>query len=197
MWHAFVFTRTAVTVRHWFEIGLQNGVMEHGSRLELRLLEGQEHRGSESAAQRAVLDRPIWRADLFDRIGDAPGTFAAAHFHSAFDGVEPHDREWSEELTRDPWAWASGRLARLEDLLPPDALPEDVARTEAADVRRAVDRIVAAARACSPAACTSVQSCHAATRDVADTVRLMVASLDDPHLLDRDHLAPWLDEAQA
>src|SRR4051812_36759695 len=39
MLQAFLFSRVAVVVRHWFEIGLNDGVMEHGARLELRLLE--------------------------------------------------------------------------------------------------------------------------------------------------------------
>ena len=83
---SFVYSRVAVLVRHWFEIGLTNGVLEHGARLELRLLEPQTHRGTESAAQRFVIDRPVWRADLFDRLDRPAGTFSAAHFHPRFNG---------------------------------------------------------------------------------------------------------------
>ena len=92
MLHTFVYSRVAVLVRHWFEIGLDDGVLEHGARLELRRLEPQPHRGTESAAQRIVIDRPVWRADLFDRLDRPAGSFSAAHFHPRFDGDEPCDR---------------------------------------------------------------------------------------------------------
>ena len=109
--YSFVHSRVAVLVRHWFEIGLTDGVLEHGARLELRLLEPQAHRGTESAAQRVVIDRPVWRADLFDRLDRPAGTFSAAHFHPRFDGDEPSDRVFKPEITADPWAWATAQLS--------------------------------------------------------------------------------------
>ena len=81
MQHIIALSRTAVIVRHWFEIDLDDSSMEHGVRIELRELPAQPRRGSESAAQVITADRPLWRADLFDRHTDAPGTFAVAHFH--------------------------------------------------------------------------------------------------------------------
>src|SRR6476469_4579765 len=98
---SFVHSRVAVLVRHWFEIGLTDGVLEHGARLELRLLETQDHGGNESAAQLFVrLDRPAC-------------TFSAAHFHPRFDGDEPSDRVFKPEITADPWAWATAQLSDL------------------------------------------------------------------------------------
>jgi hypothetical protein len=61
-----------VVVRHWFEINLDDASMQHGSRIELRALAAQPRRGSESAAQLITADRPLWRADLFDRLADEP-----------------------------------------------------------------------------------------------------------------------------
>jgi hypothetical protein len=172
---SFVHTRVAVLVRHWFEIGLTDGVLEHGARLELRLLEPQAHRGTESAAQRFVIDRPVWRADLFDRLDRPAGTFSAAHFHPRFDGDEPSDRVFKPEITADPWAWAFGDDAR--------------------DVRDQAAAIVDTARALAPTACRSRDQCFRLTRDVAETVRIMVDNLADPALLDPADAKAWLDAA--
>jgi len=57
-------SRSAVIIRHWFEIDLDDASMEHGVRIELRELAARPHRGSESAAQVITADRPLWRADL-------------------------------------------------------------------------------------------------------------------------------------
>jgi hypothetical protein len=194
MWQAFVFEETAVTVRHWFEIDLQDGGLEHGCRVEVRRLAHPERRGSESAAQRTVLDQPIWRADLFDRLGSPPGTFTAAHFHSTFDGVEPGPREWSPDLTRDPWGWTAEQLSRTEAMFSAEGTADGVARADALEIAGEAAHILAAGRAYSPTACTSVEACHASTRDVADTVRLMVENMHDPSRLDAAYVAPWLDD---
>ncbi|MBV9093413.1 MAG: hypothetical protein JO132_05985, partial [Streptosporangiaceae bacterium] len=82
-------SRCAVIARHWFEIDLDDASVEHGARIELRELMPPQHRGSESAAQIVTADRPLWRADLFDRVRDRPGSYAVAHFHPQFSGNEP------------------------------------------------------------------------------------------------------------
>lgn len=97
---AFSFTRVAAIVRRWFEI-TPDAVMEHGSRVELRLLDPQPHRGSDSAAQQTVIDDAFWRADLFNRLDRPSNSFSAAPYHPHFNGVEPSDRVWSTELTAD------------------------------------------------------------------------------------------------
>jgi hypothetical protein len=183
----------AVLVRHWFEIGLTNGVLEHGARLELRLLEPQIHRGTESAAQRFVIDRPVWRADLFDRLDRPAGTFSAAHFHPRFHGVEPSDRVFREELTADPWAWAAAQLSDLETVAEAAGLPSDVVADDARDVREQVALILDTARALAPTECRSRDQCFRLTRDVAGTVRIMV-ELADPALLDPAAVRLWLEQ---
>jgi hypothetical protein len=195
--YSFVYSRVAVLVRHWFEIGLTDGVQEHGARLELRLLEPQAHRGSESAAQRFVIDRPVWRADLFDRLDRPAGTFSAAHFHPRFDGNEPSDRVFREELTGDPWAWAAAQLSDLEAVADAAGLSPDAVADDARDVREQVARIVDTARAVAPTECRSRDHCFRMTRDVAGTVRIMVDNLADPALLDPTSIRLWLDAPSA
>ena len=77
MLHAFVYNDVAVLVRHWFEVSLKASHLEHGTRVELRVRPPEPHRGSESAAQAITADRPLWRADLFDRVDGSPGGFEA------------------------------------------------------------------------------------------------------------------------
>jgi hypothetical protein len=113
MQHVVVLKRTAVIMRHWFEIDLQDSSMEHGVRIELREAPERQHRGSESAAQLTAVDRPLWRADLFDRHTDPPGSFGAAHFHPHFDGNEPCARVWDPRLTKDPWRWLEVQFTQL------------------------------------------------------------------------------------
>jgi hypothetical protein len=191
--YSFIHSRVAVLVRHWFEIGLTDGVLEHGARLELRLLEPQAHRGTESAAQRFVIDQPVWRADLFDRLDRPAGTFSAAHFHPRFDGDEPSDRVFREELTADPWAWATAQLSDLEAVADAAGLAPDAVAVDAPDVRAQTALIVDTARSLAPTECRSREQCFQLTRDVAGTVRIMVDNLADPALLDRAAAAPWLD----
>jgi hypothetical protein len=180
-------SRTALVVRHWFEIDLDDASMEHGCRVELRERPAVEHRGSESAAQVITADRPLWRADLFDRLGDEPGTFRVAHYHPAFNGDEPCDRVWDPELTADPWAWLHSQIVRAgsgADTLP--VPPED-----AEDFRSMAEHLVATAQQFSPAACRSRAECYRLTRDEREAVRLMVAYLKDPSRLDKDAVALW------
>jgi hypothetical protein len=47
--HVLALTHCAVTIRHWFEVDLEDASMEHGARIEVTQLCDHEHRGSESA----------------------------------------------------------------------------------------------------------------------------------------------------
>jgi hypothetical protein len=114
MHHAFVFEKVAVLVGPWWEPG---DSPERGARVELRFLADEPHRGSESAAQRIVIDEPLFRADLFDRLDGPPGNLRAAHFHPGFDGVEPRDRAWPARIKEDPTGWLSAQLGDLRELL--------------------------------------------------------------------------------
>jgi len=191
MLRAFVYTRLAVLVRHWFEIDLGDSSMEHGARVELRLLGAQSHRGTESAAQRFVIDRPVWRADLFDRLAGTPGAFEVAHHHPTFDGLEPSARAY---LDTEPWAWLRAKLGDIGDVCAAGGLsPAEIADASAdfADVRDAAGEIVAAAQSVAPTRCASTEQCHRWTRDVTESIGIMIARTAAPDRLDRAHLAPW------
>jgi hypothetical protein len=183
--HVIAFTRTAITVRHWFEINVRNSALEHGARIELRELPPQPRRGSEFAAQLMTLDRPLWRADLFDRLTDAPGTFAVAHYHPHFEGNEPCPRAWDPQLTASPWDWLEDQIRQLGhgawQLYPPDA----------GELSGQAGTVVALAQQFAPDRCRSAAQCFELTTDVSDAVRIMLSELQQPELLDTERVAPW------
>ena len=182
-------SRSAFVIRHWFEINLDDASMEHGARIELRELPVQPHRGTESAAQLVVADRPLWRADLFDRLADAPGSFGAAHFHPEFDGNEPCGRVRDAGLTADPWGWLGEQVSSLGAASGHGAWPVDPA--DAAEIRGMAGVVVATARQFEASGCRSAADCYQLTRDVRDIVRRMIATLRDPGLLDTGWVSPW------
>jgi hypothetical protein len=192
--HILALSRVAVIVRHWFEISLGDASMEHGARVELRELAAHPRRGSESAAQLVTADRPLWRADLFDRLSDAPGTFNAAHYHPRFAGVEPCPRVWDARLTADPWRWLENQFA---DLGAGDGNePWRLDPADAGELRELSGSIAFRARQLGPARCTSAARCYELTCDAAATVRLMIGGLRRPDLLNEEWVAPWRTAAE-
>jgi hypothetical protein len=189
MLYVLALSRSAFVIRHWFEINLDDASMEHGVRVELREMPAQPHRGTESAAQVVMLDRPLWRADLFDRLAEAPGAFGAAHFHPRFDGNEPCARVWDARLTADPWGWLGDQVANAGAVSGHGPWPVNPA--DAAEIRELAGTVVAAARPFEASQCASAADCYRQTRDVRDTVRLMIATLTNPGLLDTAWVAPW------
>jgi hypothetical protein len=187
--HIIALSRTAVIVRHWFEIDLQDSSMEHGVRIELRELAWHDRRGSESAAQLITLDRPLWRADLFDRHTDAPGTFGVAHFHPQFLGVEPCPRVWDPQLTADPYRWLGDQFSQLGAGSGRDPWPVDSG--DAAELSQLADVVVSVAQRFGPDRCPSAKQCYELTRDARGAVQLMLTELQRPDLLDEDWVAPW------
>ena len=189
MQHILALSHSAVIVRHWFEIDLDDASMEHGVRVELRELPPQPHRGSESAAQLITADRPFWRADLFDRLTDAPGSFGVAHYHPGFTGNEPSPRAWDPDLTASPWRWLHDQIASLGE--GPGRKPWQLEPGDAGELRGLTDAIVTLARELGPERCRSASDCFALTRDVRESVRLMIEYLRRPGLLDTDWVSPW------
>ncbi len=190
MQHVLALSHSAVIVRPWFEIDLGDASMEHGARIELRELAPQPHRGSESAAQVIAADRPLWRADLFDRLTDAPGTFGVAHYHPGFSGNEPSPRTWDPELTADPWRWLRDQIANLGEGPGRKAWPLEPG--DAGELRGRADTIVALAQGLGPERCRSAAECFRLTRDARQSVQLMIEYLRRPHLLNVDWVSPWL-----
>jgi hypothetical protein len=192
MIHMLTTAGAALLVRHWFEIDLEDASMEHGCRVELREVARVDHRGSESAAQVVAADRPLWRADLFDRLSDEPGTFAAAHFHPYFEGNEPCVRVWDDRLTADPWGWLREQVSRFGS--GSASQPAPLGPEDAAGLRAMADEVVAVAQRFSPARCASQSECYRLTRDARQSVRLMVEYLQDPSRLDKDAVSLWTEE---
>lgn len=195
MLHIVALSRSAVIVRHWFEIDLTDCSLEHGARVELRELTPQAHRGSESAAQAITLDRPLWRADLFDLVDGETGAFRAAHYHPRFHGNEPCGRVWDPALTADPWRWLADQLASLGAASGDEPWPLDPG--DASELPMLADHIVTLARQFSPHRCGSAAECFRLTRDVREAVQLMIEGLERPDLLDVARVSPWMTSAAA
>jgi hypothetical protein len=189
MQHIVTLSHAAVVVRHWFEIDLDDASMEHGARIELRELTPQPHRGSESAAQLITVDRPLWRADLFDRLTDEPGSFGVAHYHPEFSGNEPCERVFDSRLSASPWEWLHDQLARPGNGPGGQAWP--LGPDDAAELGRLAPDVVAVARRLGPDRCTSAAECYGLTRDARASVQLMISCLRRPDLLDTQWVAPW------
>jgi hypothetical protein len=187
--HILTLTGVAVVVRHWFEIDLDDASMEHGARIELRELAAHPRRGSESAAQLITLDRPLWRADLFDRLADEPGTFGVAHYHPEFSGNEPCPRVWDPELTARPWRWLRDRLAGL-GAAPPGG-PWALDPADAAELSGLAGSVVTLARQVAPDRCRSAAECFRLTRDARESVQLMIGSVRQRDRLDLEWVKPW------
>jgi hypothetical protein len=179
----------AVITRHWFEIDLDDASMEHGARIELRELAPRGHRGSESAAQLVTADRPLWRADLFDRLDDPPGTYRVAHYHPEFSGNEPCPRHWDPVLSASPWDWLREQFAAAGAAQGGQAWPLDPGDAE--ELSGLADAVVTQARQFAPDRCRSAAECFQLTRDVRESVRLMVEYLRRPDLLDTDRSSHW------
>ena len=190
MRHILTLSRSAVIVRHWFEIDLSDSSMEHGARIELRELPAQAHRGSESAAQVIALDRPLWRADLFDRLRDEAGSFGVAHYHPWFSGNEPCDRTWDPALAADPWRWLGDQFASLGAAAGQDPWPLDP--EDARELPGLADQVVTLAQRFAPQRCGSAAECFRLTRDVRESVQLMIDSLEQPERLDVAWVSPWM-----
>jgi hypothetical protein len=190
MQQVFTFQSSALVLRHWFEIDLDDASMEHGSRIELRTLAPAQHRGSESAAQLVTVDQPRWRADLFDRLTDPPGSYGVAHYHPRFDGNEPSARNWDPRLSADPWSWLHDQFSRAGQ--DPAASGWPVEPQDGAEISGLAGDLVSAARQFAPELCTSAADCYRRTRDARSSVRLMVSGLSRPDLLDTARVAAWL-----
>jgi hypothetical protein len=150
MLYVFGFERSAVLASDLYFLDPvqkpgQEGA-ERGVRLELRMLERGELRGSVYSAQPIAVGRPVWRVDLLETVAGPPGSFDRTHHHPRFEGWEPGGRHFVEELSGDPVGWVAGKLSNLEQLLDEAGIDEreDVARADGEELRRAVPEITEA-----------------------------------------------------
>lgn len=119
---------------------------EQGVRLEVRLIQPGELRGSIYSARPIQVEQPVWRADLLESVA-RPGTLDRAHHHPRFRGWEPGRRHFVEEMSADPVAWVGKRLMDLEGLAEEAGVePSTLGRDDADRLRAAVPEILDAVR---------------------------------------------------
>jgi hypothetical protein len=146
MLYAFAFDAVGVAVCDlYFNDPAAGHGAEQGVRLELRIVERGGDPESIFAAAPISLGRPVWRADLLESV-DNPGTLDRAHHHPVFDGWEPCEREFDEDLTVDPVGWVVDQLARADR---PDVSVEDLRqlRDRLPEIRAAIARLLTDVRA--------------------------------------------------
>ncbi len=151
MLYAFGFERIGVLVSDLYFVDPHPGQgqegAERGVRLEVRMLERGDLRGSIYSAQPIAVGRPIWRADLLESVDGTPGSFDRTHHHPECRGWEPGPRHFVAELSANPVEWVGARLADLGGLLADAGVaPEAVDPADAAGLRRAVPEILDAIR---------------------------------------------------
>jgi hypothetical protein len=116
---------------------------ERGVRVEVRLLDRPPLTGSIYAAQPIVIDRPVWRADLFETVAGDPGSHDRTHHHPHFRGWEPGRRQFDPVLTNDPMGWLGDQLTRLPALLAGAEIDSgEVGPDDARDMAAAAPEIV-------------------------------------------------------
>lgn len=93
------------------------GGAERGVRLELRLFERDDPRGSVYSAVPIAIERPLYRLDLLETVDSEPGSLNHAHHHPSFAGWEPGDRVFDADLSADPVAWLRHQLADTDAFL--------------------------------------------------------------------------------
>jgi hypothetical protein len=96
---------------------------ERGVRLEVRLLERGDLRGSPYSAQPIEVGEPVWRADLLEAVDGPLGSLNRAHHHPSFRGWEPGRRVFDPELSANPVQWVGQQLGDLEGLLDRAGVP--------------------------------------------------------------------------
>jgi hypothetical protein len=158
MLYAFGFERLGVVVSDLFFVDPNPGKgqegAERGVRLEVRMLERGELKGSIYSAQPIAVDRPVWRADLLESVAGPHGSFDRTHHHPRFRGWEPGARNFEKELSAEPLEWVAARLTDVEGLLEQAGVGMD--EIEPADV----------------------SGLRAAVPEIMDVVRRLLASIE-------------------
>ncbi len=147
MLYVFGFERVAVVMGDLYFVDPdplpgQEGA-ERGVRLEMRLLEPGELKGSIYSARPIMIDRPVWRVDLLEAVAGSPGSLDRAHHHPAFSGWEPTPRHFVDGLSTQPLDWVAARLSDLDAVLEQAGMTAaDVGTGDAESLRQAVPEIV-------------------------------------------------------
>ena len=151
MLQAFVFEKVGVVVGDIYFLDPdphpgQEGA-EHGVRLELRVFDRGELKGSIYSAVPITAGKPIWRVDLLESVDGKPGSFNRTHHHPRFsDRWDPVSRLFERELSQDPLGWLGGQLADLPGILDRAEVPQDIADpSDAASLKEMAPAIVSVA----------------------------------------------------
>lgn len=140
MLQAFVFEKVGIVVGDIYFLdpdplkGQESA--EHGVRLELRVVDRGELKGSIYSAVPIEVAQPIWRVDLLESVDGEPGSFDRTHHHPVFDGWNPNHRVFLRELSSDPLGWLEKELADLPAVLERAGFPADTAEESDADSLR-------------------------------------------------------------
>jgi hypothetical protein len=119
---------------------------ERGVRLEVRMLDRGDLKGSIYSAQPIGVDRPIWRADLLESVAGPVGSFDRTHHHPAFNGWEPSKRHYVPELSADPLGWVGAHLSDLPARLAEGDAGSAEVSADGDALRQAVPEILDAVR---------------------------------------------------
>jgi hypothetical protein len=147
MLQAFVFERVGIVVGDLYFLDPnphkgQEGA-EHGVRIELRVFDRGDLKGTIYSAMPIEVGRPIWRVDLLESVDGKPGSFNRTHHHPKFNGWDPTGRQFLRELSSDPLGWLAGQLADLPAVLERAEVPPEVADpSDAASLRDIAPAIV-------------------------------------------------------
>jgi hypothetical protein len=143
MLYAFGFERYGVVVSDLYFVDPNPGKgqegAERGVRVELRVLERGDLKGSIYSAQPIKVEQPIWRVDLLESVAGPPGSFDRTHHHPAFRGWEPGRRVFVKELSADPLGWLGARLSDLAGVL--EQAGADKHEDDAADAASLCERV--------------------------------------------------------
>jgi hypothetical protein len=120
---------------------------ERGVRLEVRVLEPGELKGSIYSSRPIEVGRPVYRVDLLETAEGPAGSLNRAHHHPAMHEWEPGSRVFDRELSADPVSWLGGQLADLEGLLERAGIEVDeVLAADAESLRGSVPDVQRAVR---------------------------------------------------
>jgi hypothetical protein len=150
MLYAFGFDRIGVVLGDLYFVDPnpakgQEGA-ERGVRIEVRMLDRGELKGSMYSAQPIVVGQPVWRADLLESVAGPPGSFDRTHHHPGFRDWEPGHRVFVKELSARPLEWVGNKLSDLDGLLKEAGIAVDEAAPgDAASLRECVPEILDAA----------------------------------------------------
>jgi hypothetical protein len=106
---------------------------EHGVRLELRVVNRGEPKGTIYAAIPFEVADPVWRVDLLESVDGKPGSYDRTHHHPVFTDWNPGHRVFVRDLTGDPFGWLEAQLTDLPGILERAGFPPDTGTAEDAD----------------------------------------------------------------